>query len=312
MSGTAQHNLRSASVAETTPGAIVATPSFATMHDPILMTATPEIFEQPSLSVGGALAGIGIKAIPINGSMSGAFTYGTLDDWLAGLLQGTWASNVLKDGKTRSTRTVENTFDAGSGGTATMLRYRGIEAVGGRLVIASETEVQYVIDMMGMGSDDGTTTAITGATYSDPSNAVPMTSGIDVGAITMAGYAPGDLQAAEIDFAFEGRNRQSTTTGFDTGGTTLGACRPKVTATALIDANFAAIYAAARSAHSTFAVTFNIGSVSGSKYTLAFPKCSFASGDVDLSGAELLQKIDIIPQYDAGTSAVITLTRSVS
>jgi hypothetical protein len=312
MSGTAQNNLRSASVVEVTPGTIPGTPGFTTSHDPILMSAKPEVFEQSSLTAGGALTGVGIKSIAVTGEMSGALTYGTMDDWLATLLQGAWSTDVLEDAKAILTRSVENTMTAGAGGTSTMLRYRGVQAVSGKLSFSNDAEVQYQLSFVGMGSDIGTTSAIAGATYSDPANSIPLTSGIDVGAITMAGYTPGGLQSAEINFDFEGRNPQFLTTGLDTAGTTIGAFRPKISAKALIDTGFMAIYNASRAAQTVFAVTFNIGSVSGSKYTILFPDCVFGAADLDLTGAELMQDVEIIPLYDTGNSSVVTITRAVS
>jgi len=312
MAGTAQNNLRSAFVAETTAGTIPGTPGFSTSHDPILMKATTEVYEQTSLTVGGARAGVGIKSLPVTGTISGALVYGVLDDLWASLLQGSWASNVLKDAKTASTFTIENRITAGAGGTNTMMRYRGVQPPGGKLTLASNSEVQYSLDLVGMGSDDATTTALTGATYTDPTNAVPLTSGIDVGAITMAGYTPGGFQSAEIDFIFDGRTPQQSVSGLDTGGTTIGAFRPKITAKAYVDASFAAIYTAARAAHTAFAVAFAIGSVSGSKYTIQFPKCHFGSGDIDLSGTDLLQDIELLPIYDSTSGATVTMTRAVA
>ena len=86
MAGTAQNNLRSAFVAESTAGTTPSTPGFTTTHDPLLMVAKPEVFEQPSLTEGGAIASVGIKAVPVTGSMSGALAYGGIDDMLAFLL----------------------------------------------------------------------------------------------------------------------------------------------------------------------------------------------------------------------------------
>lgn len=312
MAGTSQHNVRSSFAAETVAGITNATPGFSTTHDPILMTAKPEIYEQPSLTAGGAIAGIGIKSIPITGKLGGAFVYGVIDDWLASLLQGAWATNSLVDGKTKSTFTVENTFTAGSGGTPNMLRYRGVEATGGKLTLSNNADAQFTLDVLGIGFTAATAVGITGATYADPTNAVPLTSGIDVGAITMATFSPGGIQSAEIDFVFDGRDPQTLVTGLDTGGTTIGAFRPKITATAFVDTGSIALYSAAQSAGAAFAVTFNIGSVSGSKYTLTFPKCSLGSGDIDLSGKELLQKLEITPLYDATSSAVLTVARAVT
>lgn len=312
MAGTALNEIRSAWVAESTPGTTPTTPGFTTETNAIAMTATPETYMASSLAYGGETTTVGVNAIPVTGTMGGSMVYGNLDDWMASLMQGSWESNVLKNGKTRSAMTVENTIPAGAGGTATMLRYRGVEAVGGKISLASKAEVQFTLDLLGMGSDDATTTAIAGATYTDPSNIVPLTSGLDVGTITMAGYTPGCIQAAEIDFAFDGRDPQEIIGSLDLCGVTPGAFRPKLSVTALVNADFAAMYSAARSVQAQFAVNIPIGSVTGNKYTIAFPKCVFGSADLDLSGNTLLQKLEIIPAYDTVSSASVTITRAVA
>jgi len=312
MAGTAINAIRTASVAETTHGTTPATPGFVTTADPILMTAKTEPYIAQSLAFKGTASAIGVNSIPVAGTMSGPFVYGNFDDWLASLMQGAWASDVLVNGLTRSTRTVENTIPAGDGGTSTYLRYRGVEATGGKITLESNKQAEYSFDLTGMGSDASTTTAITGATYADPSNVIPMESGLDVGTITMAGYSPGGIQSAEIDFAFDLRDPMEVIGSYDTDGTALGAFLPKITISALIDASFAAIYDAARTTHSTFAVTFPLGSVSGNKYTIAFANCSFGAADVDLSGNNPIQQIEIIPQNDGSSSTVVTITRAVA
>lgn len=313
MAGMSSSELRSAYIAETTPGTIPSTPGFTTFNDPCLMRATPNIAEQRSLQAKGARESQSIRTIAVSGSMAGKLVYGNLDPILETLLQGAWSSDVLKDGKSVKTVAVENAIAAGVGGTTTMMRYRGVQATGLTLVAASGEDITYDMQLVGMGSDAGTTTAITGATYSAPSGSLPLTAGLDVGSITAAGYTVDAISRAEVAFNFEGRNSQGQLGSFDLSGVTRGALLPVVTLRTYVDSNFLALYNAVRANHSTFAVTIPLGSVSGSKYTVLFPQCAFASADLDFGSVDAMHDLVVYPQYDSATNnSVVKITRAVA
>lgn len=312
MTGTASNQLRSAWIAEATAGTIPSTPAFTTSDVAISMTATPSIIESKTMHAGGARSGVAVGGIAVAGSMSGSMIYGNYDTFLETLLQGAWSTNVLKDGKSVKTVSVENTLPAGAGGTNTMMRFRGVQATSGNITLASNADVQFSFDLVGMGSDDATTTAITGATYTDPTNTTPLASGIDVGTIVYDGYTLDCFETSTIDLSYENRDAQNKIGSLDLCGVTRGAFVPMITARAYVDANFLAIYNASRANHSTFSVTYPLGSVSGSKYTLVFPRCSFTGGNIDVGGASAMQDIQIMPQYDTTEDCVLKITRAVS
>ena len=314
MTGTASSQLRSAIVAETTPGTIVSTPGFTTLHRPLELTATPSSTFSRSLISGGARLGRGISGIPVAGRLSSApIVYGVWDALLATVLQGAWASDVLKDGKAFTTVTCENTMPAGVGGTATMTRFRGVEGTGATLRLTSGQEATIDMDLVGMGSDDATTTAIAGATYTDPSEADPLSSGSDVGTIAFNGYTLDCFESMEIAFTYENKTPQAKIGSDDLCGVTRGDLLPAITANAYIESNFLEIYNASRARHTAFSVTIPLGSVTGEKYTIVFPTCYFGSAPVDVSGTNLMQTIQIMPVYDATTEdAVVKITRAVT
>lgn len=312
MAGTASSSIRSAYVAETVPGTIPATPPFKTMHAPIVMSAIPDIIQGRSLLANGGRLGRGIQGIDVKGSYEDSLKYGVNDDLLATLFQSSWATNVLKDGKASNTVAVENAMTAGVGGTLTYLRYRGVEALSGKLALKAKTAAQISLELFGIGSDDATTTIVTGATYTDPTDIDPISSGADVGTITMAGYTLDCMEALDIDFAFEGRDPQPRIASDDFCGVTRGAFLPVLTANMYIETNFLAIYNAARENHTAFAVTIPIGSVTLKKYSIVFPKCRFGSTEVDFSGTSAMQKIMILPEYDSVTSCTGQITRAVA
>ena len=312
MAGSASSQLRSAYVAEVTPGTIPATPAFTTLHSPALLAATAEFIDGRSLVSKGARLGNATNGIPVTGSLSGPMVYGVYDDFLATLLQGSWSTNVLKDGKATSTLAVENAIPAGAGGTVTMMRFRGVEAVGGSIRLASRQAATLNFELIGRGSEDATTSAIAGATYTDPTEADPLSSGVDVGSITFAGYTVDCIENLEINFSFENRNPQPRISSNDLCGITRGDFLPTLSARIYVEANFAAIYNAARARQATFAVTVPIGSVTGEKYTMVFHSCRFDGTAVDLSGADAFHVVPIIPQYSTSESCVVTITRAVT
>ncbi len=313
MTGFATSETRSAIVAETTVGTTPSTPGFSTMHDLVRMSSKPDVFYGQSLTGKGARTGQGYGIDMVEGTYEGPLYYGAADELLSTLLQADWATNVLKDAKKEQSVTVENTVNAGVGGTATMTRFRGVEAISGSINLQAEREAQISLNLMGRGSDNATTSAITGATYTDPSVVDPLVSGQDVGTIKFAGYALDCMQSLEIAFDFEQRDRQPKLSSKKICGIRRGNFLPKLTANIYIETNFLNIYNAARKRHNSFAVTVPIGSVTGEKYTVLFPVCHFGSTELDLSAGDAMQKVEIMPHYDSSKEkAVIKITRAVS
>lgn len=312
MAGAATNTVRSAFVAETTTAVIPTNPAFQTLHGGANLSSEAQTIESRSRSTGGARSGVAYIGSDNEGTLEAPLIYGVYDDWLATLLQGTWASNVLKDGKARSTLTVENAVPAGAGGTLTYLRFRGVEAQGGSLNLAARQEAALSMQLFADGSDDGTTIALTGATYADPGNAVPLTSGADVAGITFDGYTLDCMQSLEVQFAFENRDQQDRIGSDDKCGMSRGDCLPVLNANMYVEANFLAIYNASRGPHDSFSVSIPIGQVTGEKYLIEFPSCRFGSTAIDQSGANVMQRVQILPQYDDTEACVIKVTRAIS
>lgn len=312
MAGSASSQLRSAHILEVTPGTIPATPGFTTLHAPARMSGAPQTLEGRSLIAKGGRLGRGINGIDVTGTLEDSLKYGVYDNFLATLLQSAWASDVLKDGKAETTVAIENTIPAGAGGTATMTRFRGVEAMSGTLNLTARQAAMLNLTLAGRGSDDATTTAITGATYADPTIVDPLSSGADVGTIVFEDYTLDCMQSLAIAFNFERRELQPKISDNDLCGITRGDFLPVLTANMYIEANFLAIYNAARARHDPFSVTIPLGSVTGEKYTMVFPRCHFATASLDTSGAAAMQNVVIHPEYSVSDSATVILTRAVA
>lgn len=313
MTGTAVSQIRSAYISESTAGTIPSTPGFTTLHAPAMVKATPQSIDSASLISGGARLGHGLTGIDVTGTIEDDLVYGVYDDLFATLLQSSWSSDAMDDAKATTTIAIENTMPAGVGGTSTMLRYRGVEATGGTMTLQARSAVRFALDLVGRGSDDATTSAIAGATYTDPTEFDPLSSGADVGSITMAGYTVDCIESMEINFGYERRDLQPKISSDDLCGVTRGDFKPVLTANIYVEANFLAMYNAARDrTNSAFKVTIPIGSVTGEKYTLEFHSCHFGSTEIDTSGTNVMQKVEILPHYNTTEDCVLTITRAVA
>jgi len=314
MSGPSSNQLRSAYIAEATVATIPATPGFTTAADGFMLNAGAVPSVQRSLAALGAREAVTPQTLPVTGRKQGKFVYGREDAILETLLQGAWAANVLKDAKTIKTIAVENTIPAGAGGTNTMMRYRGVQAVGGSLIMEAGQDITYNWDLRGIGSDDASTSAISGATYSDPTVDYPMVAGFDVSLLSVAGGTLDAVQRCEIMFNYEDRSDQPAVgNSFDLSGITPGAFLPQIKLRVYVDANFLAIYNAARAEDESFACDINLGRTAASKYTIDFPECYFGPTNLDFNTAEGFHDITVLPVYDGTTeNCVCKITRAVS
>lgn len=313
MAGTASSQLRSAFVVETVPGTTPATPAFKTLHTPALFTGEVQRFHQSSLVAGGADIGDAATTKPAVGKISNAPIVAALyDPILESLLQATFSTNVLLDGKARQTMSFENMIPAGIGGAATMMRYVGVEAVAGVIQADARGKVTFSADLIGMASADATTTAITGATYTDPVNNDPFASNGDLGAVTFAGFTLDGIASLTINLTYTGRDIQPVIGGDILAGIARGALTPTITLKCYADSNFMAAYNAARVSNQTAAkLTVNLGSVTGKKYRFEFWNCYTDAAPMDFSGNNAFVTITLNPAYSQANTGVLTLTRAL-
>lgn len=306
--------LRSAFVAEVTPGTTPSTPGFATLHQPIMWKDNAEHYAQQSLVANGSFLGDATMRRTPTGSITDAdMVYGAYDVLFASLFQGSFSTNVLEAGTGRNSFTAENTIPAGEGGTATMKRYRGCEAISGTIKGSAGGPINFSMDFMGMQGLDSTTTAIAGATYTDPSNRQPFSATTDIGAVTFAGLTLDDLQSIEMNFTYAKREAQEKIGGDVLVGLTRGALQPTIKFRAYVGANVAEVWDEARSQTSTSGlVTVNLGSETGKKYKFEFHVGHVTVAEPDFSGASAFLDFTVRANYSTTEGTVMTLTRAIA
>jgi len=313
MAGAASNSVRSAYVAETVSGTIPATPGFVTSDDLINVRAVPILSEQSSQRVGGARSGHGVQGLDVTGTREGAVIYGVDDLWLESLLQGSWTADVLKDAKELHTLAIENAVPRGQGGAYDYHRYRGVEAIAATYTMQARSDVMRSMDLLGIGADDVTATAVAGATYADPTETDVMTTGTEIGSLTIGAHVLPCIFSLEVELAFDSRQGQPRIQTNDLCGVTRGAFKPIIRARLYVE-NAAAgdIMNASRTTHTAFAVSFTMGSIAGKKYTWEFPTCHFGTGTLELDQPDAFVDVEILPEYDTTEGSVVKITRAVA
>lgn len=314
MAGASNTERRSSYVVETTAGTTPSTPAFNRLpFNTLNMTANPRVNEQRSITAGGQRTGITRNGFAVSGSASSGLIYGEFDDFFKTLFQGDWASNVLKNGDERHTVTIEDTIPQGQGGSLSYLRYRGVEATAATLALTAGSDATISFDLIGVGSDDAATAAITGSTYTDPTSIDVIGSGSDIGTITMSGMGTLDcMRSAEVRFAYEGKEEQLKISSDDLCGISRGAMIPVISGEFYIEDNFVSIYNACR-AGTEFALTIPIGSVTNKKYDLYFPKCEFSEAPlVTGESGPAFQNFTIMPKYDSTEACTVRMRRALA
>lgn len=313
MTGFASAQLRSAFDPETVPGTTNASPTFKTLPQPLMFGGETNRFQPESLIAGGALYGDALLSKPAASKYSAPLIYATYDTFFASLFQSAWSSDALTDGKTRSTVSFENMMKAGDGGTTTYIRHLGNEAVAGSLKADAHGKIDVTFDFVGMESKNTATAALSGATYTDPSNADPFAAGADLGAVTFAGYTLDGIAALSIDYIQKDRTPQPVMGNYVLEGITLGKFQPLIKVKFRLGTNFAAIVDAARVGTQTPAkFTVNFGSVTAKKYRQEFWKCYVVSAPPDFSAPEAFYEMTLQPTWSVSNSGVMTMTRALA
>ena len=312
MAGTAPSQRQQAYADETLPGTINATPAFKLVHRAVAMKAAPAPEYGMSLVSKGALLGRTILNIPISGSLAdGHMVYGAYDRWLESLLQGTWTADVLIDAKDQNAFSIEDRFPAGNGGTLQYERYKGVEAVSGSFKFASGQPMQFGMSFLGIGSDDIATTAKAGATYTNPAINDPYGSGADMTTLTMAGYTLDCFSSFELNISFEGRTVQDRILSNTACGIARGDIRATMKARMFVEANYAAMYNAARINHTPFKVTVNLGQTTLQKYRFEMTNTYFDANTPDWTGDSGFIDVMMTATYHPGTASVVKITRAL-
>lgn len=220
--------------------------------------------------------------ILVGSGASGGFgfelSYGTLDDLLEGLFQSTFSTDVLKNGSTASSFTLEKTLELGT--TDSFLRYTGMVPNTMSLSMTAGEIITGNFDFMGKGGSEAST-AIASSTYASANTKKVMSASNDFAALSLDSISPTPLIHAMTLNITNNLREQKALGSSDSVG--IGSGRFEVTGT--IEAYYSdSLLYKKYLAGTAGALSCTLGSVTGEKYTLSLPNIKFQTGKAQGGG----------------------------
>lgn len=237
----------------------------------------------------------------------GVMSYGSFDDWLANVMFGAWTTNVLKNGVTRTSRTIEEMLNLN--GSLSFTRLTGAMADTFSLDVTAQDVVNIGFNFKGQ-KETLDTAIISGATYTAANTKVPMSAGVSVGSLAVASLTTPAVRKVSIAVKNSLRDRPTVDSlySLEYGE---GAC--EVTGSVELYFKSNAHYQKVLD-HGGGDLTFILGTVTAEKYTVDMPNIVFLNGARQTGGVnnDVMINIPIRARYDSSSGASMSITRAVA
>ena len=237
------------------------------------------------------------------GGINFELSYGAFDTLIEAALCGTWNTNVLENGVSKKSFTIEKTYEQGA--TDTFLGYTGMVVNTMSLNIAVQEIVTGSFGFMGKGGYVSSA-IISGATYAEAAANDVMSAGLSFSGLAITGGGAPNLTGLTLEINNNAR-MQPVVGSIDSLGVGLG----RFTVTGTITAYFE---------NKTAYELFLAGTATDLEFTLSdgdndyefvIPKLKFSDGDVPVAGndQDVIITLPFQALYDETLGATIEITR---
>lgn len=304
MSGTSQ--TRVALIEESTWGVTPATPTWETMRitgesmkPNINNVKSNEIRADrnvPDLIQVGSAAG---------GQIDGELSYGSFDALLESLLYGAWTSNVLKNGVTEKSFTIEKTFE--TGGTDQYHRYAGsiVDSLDLSMAVDSIVTASFNVLCKGVSSAQA---EIASSTYNAANSNDVINAASNFASLAITGATSPALLSLDLNIQ-NNLAQQRQLGSLDARGIRNG----RFEVTGSLEAYFEneELFEMFLAGTATD-LTFKLGGASSKNYVIDLPNLKFETGEVVAGGndQDLVIPLTFTGLYDASEAATLKITRT--
>jgi hypothetical protein len=238
------------------------------------------------------------------GSVDFELSYGTFEDWLESLMFGAWSSNILKNGITQKSFTIEKTFEGGA--TDQYHRFTGCVANELSLAIQAKQVVTGSFGFIAKGASTGQA-IISGATYTAANSNPVINAAVNFASLAMTGVTSPELTAINLKITNNLR-RQAVVGSIDARG--IGTGRFEVTGEIMAYFTNASMYDLFL-AGTASSLTFALGGASTKKYLFELANIKFEKGEIVAGGndQDVMAKMTFRALYD-GTDNTLKITRT--
>lgn len=304
MTDTSQFRL--ASIAEVTEGTTPATPAFDVMRITGESLA-PNINHASSeeIRADGNVPDLNQVGMSAGGEVQFELSYGTFDTWLESLFRSTWSTNVLKNGVTPKSLTLEKTFEAGT--TDQYHRFTGVRANTMSLAIRSG---EIVKGSFGFLARTMTTaqTAIASSTYTAANTNPIINAATNFASLTMTGITSPEITALNLNISSNLRHQPVIGS---LGARGVGQGQFVVTGDLeayFLNAEMYDLFLAGTASN----LSFSLGGASSLKYDASFGNVKFTGGEVLAGGnnQDVMARMQFQAIYYSTDAATAKITRT--
>lgn len=304
MTDTSQTRL--AYTAESTYGTTPATPVFKNMrYTSESLKADAQFVTSNEIRADRNVADVTRVGVEASGDVGFELTYGSFDDLIEALLQGTWTTNVLKNGVVARSFTMEKTFETGS--PDQFHRFVGMMVNTMNLSVKSREIVTGSFGLMGKAAASAQA-IVAGATYNAVNTNPVMNAANNFTGLAITGVTAPQIMGLNLNITNNLR-QQPVIGSINSKG--VGSGRFNVSGE--VELYFDNQQAYELFLADTYAdLSFAIGGASSLKYTVFIPKLKFTGGDVPTTGndADVMAKFSFQGVYDSTTGAALQITRT--
>ena len=244
-----------------------------------------------------------------SGDINFELSYGTFDDILAGLMCADWATDVLTNGTKKKSLTFEKRFTVGAS-SYEFFRYRGMIPNTMSLSLTAREIITGSFGFLGKGGTVASS-AIADATYDSASSSNVMSASAQFGSLGLGTLDPQpSLLSLELEITNNLRE-QPKLGSLDNAGVGLG----RFEVTGSLEAYFenADVYNLFLN-NSEFALSFVLGSETGSKYQFDLGSVKLTDANVVAGGnnQDVMSSVNFQGLYNAGDGGSLVITRGVA
>lgn len=238
------------------------------------------------------------------GSVEFELSYGSFDDWLESLMFNTWSSNVLKNGTTRKSFTLEKTFETGA--TDQYHRFTGAVVDAMSLSIQAGQLVSGSFEFLAKGASTAQA-AIASSDYTAPNTNDVINAATDFASLAVTGVTSPEITALNLNITNNLRQQQ-VVGSIDSRG--IGTGRFEVTGDFTAYFENEELYDLFLNGTATD-LAFQLGGASELNYLFEMDKIKFESGEVIAGGndQDVLANMTFRALYE-GNDNTLKITRT--
>lgn len=239
------------------------------------------------------------------GDLSFELSYGSFDSILESLMYSAWSSDVLKNGTTQKSFTIEKTFE--TGGTDQYHRFTGAVANTMSLQIATDSIVTGSFGFACKGASSAQA-EVASSTYNAPNTNSVINAGQNFSSLAITGATSPELTAIELNITNNLR-QQKVLGSIESRGVAAGRFQASGTITAYFEnEELYELFLAGTAAD----LSFQLGGPSSNNYVFDLPNIKFSSAEANVGGndSDILLTMPFTALYDGTEDATLKITRT--